>query len=115
MNGTKGTAGIKGIKGRAERLVKGALTGGIFLIGVALSLAVPAAASLTGTDVVVPTSASAGGAYGSHWMTTLWVTNGGTAPTDIEMAFLERDVSNTSPVLYSVTVGRVSRGPGTTW
>ncbi len=102
MNGTKGT---KGLKGRAERLVKGALTGGILLLGVALSLAVPATASLTGTDVVVPTSASAGGAYGSYWMTTLWVTNGGTAPTDIEMAFLERDVSNTSPILYRTTLG----------
>ena len=88
----------------AQARVGIARLGAVLLLGMALVLAPTAAASLTGTDVVVPTSASAGGAYGSYWMTTLWVTNGSMAPTDVEMAFLERDVSNTAPVLYRVTM-----------
>ena len=71
---------------------------------IALALALPAGASLTGTDVVVPSSASAEGAYGSYWMTTLWVSNGGATATDVEMAFLERNVSNVSPLLYRATL-----------
>lgn len=68
------------------------------LVCLALAAGSPLEASMTGTDVVVPSSANAAGAYGSRWVTTLWVTNASGAPLTVRLSFLQRDVSNTSPL-----------------
>jgi hypothetical protein len=69
------------------------------------TVAGPVHASLTGTDVVVPSSASSSGAYGSQWVTTLWLTNRTSSPVTARLSFLQRDVSNTSPVTREELLG----------
>jgi hypothetical protein len=85
------------------------LRDGSFRAGVVVLFAVlatfPATGSLTGTDVVVPSSANTPGANGSVWATSLWVTNLSKASTPVEFIFLELNVSNTSPSTTNDTLG----------
>ncbi|MBK8599098.1 MAG: hypothetical protein IPN83_26770 [Holophagales bacterium] len=88
---------------RAGKLL-GRLRAGFLAMAMA-TVAGPVHASLTGTDVVVPSSASSSGAYGSQWVTTLWLTNRTSSPVTARLSFLQRDVSNTSPVTREELLG----------
>lgn len=69
------------------------------------TVAGPVHASLTRTDVVVPSSASSPGACGSQWVTTLWLTNRTSSPVTARLPFLQRDVWNTLPVTREELLG----------
>jgi trimeric autotransporter adhesin len=72
---------------------------------VALSLAPPLHAGFSGTDVYIPASARAAGVAPSQFYSTLWVTNLSTsASANVQLKFLQRDTSNTSPVTQAVTI-----------
>lgn len=59
-----------------------------------LSSAKSASAAFPGTNSYIPAAARAGGALGSQFYTTLWVTNPGTASTSYSVRFYPRDQSS---------------------
>ena len=74
--------------------------------GAALLLAaVPLSAGFAGTDVFIPASARQAGIAPSQFYSTLWITNLSTAsPANVQLKFLQRNESNTSPITVPVTV-----------
>ncbi len=61
-------------------------------------------AGFSGTELYLPSVGSGAGAQGSHWYTTLWLSNPGTSPANVTLQFLARGNSNSSPPTAHETV-----------
>jgi len=67
------------------------------------TLALPALAAFTGTEVFLPSVGAAPGVAPAVWYTTVWVHNPGTTRADITFALLERQ-ANLSPRTYNDSI-----------
>jgi hypothetical protein len=74
------------------------------LAAVCLAMAAPALASFAATDCVIASTGRGPGKQGSEWYTTVWVYNPNYTDATVQFSFLERDKSNTSPLVYGDTV-----------
>jgi hypothetical protein len=57
-----------------------------------------------GTDLILPAVGRVDGVGGSHFYTTLWVTNSSTEPADFEASFLRSGQTNPAPETFHDTV-----------
>ena len=64
-----------------------------------------ALAGFSGTEVFIPSVGRGGGAAGSQWTTTLWIHNPSDNFANIDIYFLERNVSNPSPPVVHDSIG----------
>lgn len=71
---------------------------------VGIVFAVPVAAGLPGTDIVVPAAARGGGAQGSLWFTSLYLANPSNAPATATVSWVFRDSGEAPPAPVTVTV-----------
>ena len=67
------------------------------------TLALPALAAFTGTEVFLPSVGAAPGVAPAVWYTTVWVHNPGTTRADVTFALLERQ-ANLSPRTYNDSI-----------
>ena len=77
--------------------------------------AIPVFAGFTGTDVFLPAVGRRPGDGGSQWYTQLWIHNPSGTTANVSIAFLERNVPNPSPLVYtdSIPPGDTRRYPNT--
>jgi hypothetical protein len=61
-------------------------------------------AGFSGTDVFIPAVARSGGAGGSQFFSTLWITNLGGATANIQLDFLKQGQANPTPVTRTDTL-----------
>ena len=62
----------------------------------------PATAGVPGTDLYLVSTARSPGAHGSQWYTTVWIHNlSRTDQAQVTVAYLERNQSNTNPMLQT--------------
>src|SRR6185436_11548062 len=64
----------------------------------------PLQASFSGTDLILPAVGRVDGVGGSHFYTTIWVSNPTAQSADFELAFLRTGQSNASPATFHDSV-----------
>ncbi|MGV8040063.1 MAG: beta strand repeat-containing protein [Thermoanaerobaculaceae bacterium] len=69
-----------------------------------LTLALPALAAFTGTDVVLPSVGRGPGSAGSQWYTCVWVHNPGSSPANVQFRLLLRNQPNPSAEVFNDTI-----------
>lgn len=62
-----------------------------------MMIASPLLAGLAGTDLFIPASGRVSGAGGSEFYTTLWITNPGVAPVNVDIQFYRAGQANALP------------------
>jgi hypothetical protein len=77
--------------------------------------AVPLFAGFAGTDVYIPSVGRRPGNLGSQWYTQLWIHNPSGTTANVSIIFLERNIPNPSPLVYtdSIPPGDTHRYPNT--
>ncbi len=77
--------------------------------------AVPLFAGFSGTDVFIPSVGRRPGNLGSQWYTLLWIHNPSGTTANVSIAFLERNVPNPAPLVFtdSIPPGDTRRYPNT--
>ena len=70
----------------------------------ALTLALPALASFTGTDVFLPSVGRGPGSGTSQWYTCVWVHNPNASPANVQFRLLLRDRANPSAEVFNDTI-----------
>jgi hypothetical protein len=77
--------------------------------------AVPLFAGFAGTDVYIPSVGRRPGNLGSQWYTLLWIHNPSGTTANVSIAFLERNVPNPAPLVFtdSIPPGDTRRYPNT--
>ncbi len=68
------------------------------------TLALPAPAAFTGTDVFLPSVGRGPGSAGSEWYTCVWVHNPGATPANVQFRLLLRNQPNPSAQVYNDTI-----------
>jgi len=71
---------------------------------VCLSVSTPVLAGFAATDSYLLSTGRGSGRAGSEWYTTIWVHNPNDTDATVRFSFLERDRSNTSPLVFDDTV-----------
>ncbi len=71
---------------------------------VCLASSTPALAGFAATDSYLMSTGRGPGRLGSEWYTTIWVHNPNETDAAVQFSFLERDRSNTSPLVFADTV-----------
>ncbi|HNX49592.1 MAG TPA: hypothetical protein PKL08_05475 [Thermoanaerobaculaceae bacterium] len=64
----------------------------------------PLLASFSGTDVIVPSVGRGPGSASSNWYATVWVHNPTQTAANLQVFFLERALSNASPLVYNDSI-----------
>jgi hypothetical protein len=82
-----------------------------------LTVACPAFAGFSGTDVFLPSVGSAPGVPPSVWYTTIWVHNHNDVALQVQFLFLERNQENPSPLTFNdlIPAGGVKRYDDAIW
>jgi hypothetical protein len=72
-------------------------------------------AGFAGTDVYIPSVGRRPGNLGSQWYTQLWIHNPSDTTANVSIIFLERNIPNPSPLVYtdSIPPGDTRRYPNT--
>ncbi len=70
----------------------------------ALTLALPALAAFTGTDVFLPSVGRGPGSGTSQWYTCVWVHNPGSSPANVQYRLLLRNQPNPSAEIFNDTI-----------
>jgi hypothetical protein len=76
----------------------------LLTLSLCLAAASPAFAAFAATDSYIPSAGRGSGNQGSEWYTTIWVYNPGQTDAAVQFSFLERDKSNTVPLVFADTV-----------
>src|SRR5687768_6625127 len=66
-----------------------------------LLVALPSSAAFSGNDLFLPASGRVSGIGGSEFYTTVWVTNPGDIPVDIQIQFLPAGQANPNPPSFN--------------
>ncbi|MGV8040066.1 MAG: hypothetical protein AB2L07_08310 [Thermoanaerobaculaceae bacterium] len=74
------------------------------IVILALTLALPALAAFTGTDVVLPSVGRGPGSAGSQWYTCVWVHNPGSSPANVQFRLLLRNQPNPAAEVFNDTI-----------
>ncbi|MFI5166843.1 MAG: hypothetical protein ACHQQS_09510 [Thermoanaerobaculales bacterium] len=74
------------------------------VVVVLLTLAVPAIANFSGTDVFIPSLGFGPGASNSQWNACIWVYNSNTSPVNVTFSLLLRNQPNPSPQVFNDTI-----------
>ncbi|MGV8040064.1 MAG: beta strand repeat-containing protein [Thermoanaerobaculaceae bacterium] len=69
-----------------------------------LTLALPALAAFTGTDVVLPSVGRGPGSAGSQWYTCVWVHNPNPSPANVQFRLLLRNQPNPAAEVFNDTI-----------
>ncbi len=87
----------------------------LILALLAVAASAPAFAGFAGTDVFIPSVGRRPGTLGSQWYTQLWVHNPSGTGANVSILFLERNVPNPSPLVFtdSIPPGDTRRYPNT--
>ncbi|HVN32475.1 MAG TPA: tail fiber domain-containing protein [Thermoanaerobaculaceae bacterium] len=82
---------------------------------VLISTAIPGFPGFAGTDVYIPSVGRRPGNLGSQWYTQLWIHNPSRSTANVSIVFLERNIPNPSPLVYtdSIPPGDTRRYPNT--
>jgi hypothetical protein len=73
-------------------------------LGVCLAVGTPAFAGFASTDSYLLSTGRGAGRLGTEWYTTIWVYNPNDTDASVRFSFLERDRSNTAPLVFDDTV-----------
>ncbi|MGV8040065.1 MAG: beta strand repeat-containing protein [Thermoanaerobaculaceae bacterium] len=74
------------------------------IVILALTLALPALAAFTGTDVVLPSVGRGPGSAGSQWYTCVWVHNPNPSPANVQFRLLLRNQPNPAAEVFNDTI-----------
>jgi hypothetical protein len=77
-------------------------------LGVCLAMSAPVLAGFAATDSYLLSTGRGSGDLDSEWYTTVWVYNPNDTDATVRFSFLERNRSNTSPLVYDDTVAAKS-------